>query len=555
MRLLRTLGGPELEGVGFGREKPLLLLAYLAVEGPKPRRHLAELFWPRARDPLNSLAVALVQLRPLGVVTGEEVLAARVDLDLPLVFQALREGKVEEALRLYRGAFLERLTLKLSEELEEWVWRKREEVARKVARGVKRAALGLAALGFVEEAEVLWERLLSLPGLLEPPRLPRLDKLLLPEEERRAFFRLYLGGETPGGETLARLRLRGLVDAKGRPLLRPPLSLEAQEEALELARGRPLREAVHLYRLAPSLLRGEDLSRAVEAFVAEAKALLPRNPKVALDLLRDAPDLPPLRLLRVRALERLGRFREALELLADLPESEEVRLLKGIIAFRLGRRQEAWQALEGIRGVSAEAWNLRGYLLLGEGKPLEAAEAFARAAVRFLAQGEEERYAGALGNRALALAEGQAAREAVEWAFQEALSGAKGTLARARLLLNLGVYRERLGDFAAAESLYREALDLGEEGGSLEVLGRAWNNLGALYHRQGRREEAEEAYRRALLLAQEAGEMVLTAAVLANLGELRGERTFLEEAVALLQEIGHESLAERYRERMVRLAP
>ncbi|WP_304412957.1 tetratricopeptide repeat protein [Thermus sp. 2.9] len=364
-----------------------------------------------------------------------------------------------------------------------------------------------------------------------------------------------MGGRRPGGEILARLKLQGLVDAKGMPWLKPPLGLEAQEEALALARGRPLREAGHLYRLAVPLLRGEDLARAVEAFVAEAKVLLSRNPKGALDFLQGAPDLPPVRLLRTRALERLGRFREALALLADLPESEEVRLLRGVIAFRLGRRQEAWQVLEGIREGSAEAWNLRGYLLLGEGKPQEAAEAFARAAVRFLAQGEEERYAGALGNRALALAEGGAAQEVVERAFQEALSGAKGALARARLLLNLGVYRERLGDFAAAENLYREALDLGEEGGSLEVLGRAWNNLGVLYHRQGRGEEAEDAYRKALLLAQEAGEVVLTAAVLANLAELRGERAFLEEAVALLQEAGHESLAERYRERLARLVP
>ncbi|WP_234503032.1 MULTISPECIES: tetratricopeptide repeat protein [Thermus] len=553
MPLLRTLGGPELEGMRFGREKPLLLLAYLAVEGPKPRRHLAELFWPRARDALNSLAVALLQLRPLGVVVGEEVLAARVDLDLPLVFQALKEGRVEEALRLYRGAFLERLTLRLPEELEEWVWRKREAVARKVAQGVKRAATGLAALGFWEEAEALWERLASLPGLLEPPRLPRLARFLLPEEDRRAFFRLLLGGEIPGGETLVRLRLRGLVDARGRPLLEPPLGLEAREEALVLARRRPLREAAYLYRLASPLLRGEDLGRAVEAFLAEAQALLSRNPKDVLRLLEGAPDLPPIRLQRARALERLGRFREALELLRGLPETEEVRLLRGIIAFRLGRREEAWRVLEGAKEGSAEAWNLRGYLLLGEGRFQEAAEAFARAAVRFLAQGEEERYAGALGNRALALAEGQVAREVVERAFQEALSGAKGALARARLLLNLGVFRERLGDVAVAESLYREALELGEEGGSLEVLGRASNNLGALYHRQGRREEAEDAYQRALLLAREAGEVVLTAAVLANLAELRGEGAFLEEAVALLAEAGHEALAERYRERMARL--
>ena len=43
--LLRTLGGLALEGTGFHRPKPLLLLAYLALEGPKLRRYLAEVFF------------------------------------------------------------------------------------------------------------------------------------------------------------------------------------------------------------------------------------------------------------------------------------------------------------------------------------------------------------------------------------------------------------------------------------------------------------------------------------------------------------------------------
>jgi hypothetical protein len=48
--VLRTLGGLRLEGASFSKKKPLLLTAYLALEGPKSRRHLQELFWPRAED-------------------------------------------------------------------------------------------------------------------------------------------------------------------------------------------------------------------------------------------------------------------------------------------------------------------------------------------------------------------------------------------------------------------------------------------------------------------------------------------------------------------------
>ncbi len=49
--LLRTLGGLKLEGSDFTRPKPLLLLAYLALEGPKERRFLSELSWTGVTDP------------------------------------------------------------------------------------------------------------------------------------------------------------------------------------------------------------------------------------------------------------------------------------------------------------------------------------------------------------------------------------------------------------------------------------------------------------------------------------------------------------------------
>jgi DNA-binding SARP family transcriptional activator len=47
---LTMLGGLTLEAARFNRPKPLLLLAYLAVEGSKEKRHLYELFWPEAAD-------------------------------------------------------------------------------------------------------------------------------------------------------------------------------------------------------------------------------------------------------------------------------------------------------------------------------------------------------------------------------------------------------------------------------------------------------------------------------------------------------------------------
>ena len=48
---LVTLGSLAWPGVSLTRPKPLLLLAYLALEEPQSRRDLAHLFWPKSADP------------------------------------------------------------------------------------------------------------------------------------------------------------------------------------------------------------------------------------------------------------------------------------------------------------------------------------------------------------------------------------------------------------------------------------------------------------------------------------------------------------------------
>lgn len=58
---LKTLGRLELPGTRFTQPKPLLLLVYLALEGPQQRRHLAELFW--RGNHMKSLSMTLTRLR------------------------------------------------------------------------------------------------------------------------------------------------------------------------------------------------------------------------------------------------------------------------------------------------------------------------------------------------------------------------------------------------------------------------------------------------------------------------------------------------------------
>lgn len=352
----------------------------------------------------------------------------------------------------------------------------------------------------------------------------------------------------PAPEALEALWQRGFLDGRGEATFRPPLNLEARQTALELARHLPLAQAAPLYRLALPLWRPEDVERGRRALLDRVRQDLEDRPLEALASL--APD-PEVLLLRSRTLIRLGRFREALELLEELADTPERSALRGIALYRMGRVGEAKNELPkaeaGGPHAQGEAYNLEGLLLLGQGAFREAAEAFSRAAVRFLLAGEEARHLSALNNRAVALAELGKGEEA----FFELLALVEGRpLLEARVRLNLGVVRERAGRVEEAKGLYRDSLELARLAGNLEAMGRAWNNLGALYHRTGRPQEAQKAYEEALKLAREARDLVLLAAVLANRAELTGERAFLEEAVRVLEESGQESLARRYRDRL-----
>jgi predicted ATPase len=185
---LQTLGGVSLQGVDFTRPKPLLLLVYLALEGPQSRRHLAELFWPDAGDHMNSLTVALAQLRraaPDLIEANDTHLQTRVESDAKQFLAALEGQDHAKALELYRGSFLDGCFLKdWGEELEEWVYTKRERLALEVRKlSLKRAEVEMAQ-GRTIEAGQWAERAYTLVGVpsLEPDELAQLHDLLLVAE-------------------------------------------------------------------------------------------------------------------------------------------------------------------------------------------------------------------------------------------------------------------------------------------------------------------------------------------------------------------------------------
>lgn len=214
---LRTMGGLELPGLHLSQPKLQLLLCYLALEGPRPRRELAGLFWGGSSEPANRLAVALNRIRASGPgLVGADVAQVWTPLraDASRLRTLLYEGRSDEATALYRGHFLQGFRCEgMGEELEEWVFATREELARRLLSARLAQAERLALREQYERAARLAEEAL------------RLLEVALPEREE--LQRLYLI-----------LRAAGLVPS-------PALSAELTQAVIPALKPEEARTALH----------------------------------------------------------------------------------------------------------------------------------------------------------------------------------------------------------------------------------------------------------------------------------------------------------------------
>lgn len=207
---LQTLGGLHFHT--FRRVKPLLLAAYLAVEGPTARRALAELLWPQARQPDSSLRVALHALREAAgaAVHGDDPLAWTGPCDALTLLSA----RGLAALHTYPGPFLHGADLSGTlPEFEDWVLAQRERLALHVQLETLRAAAGLDPGAAAHHAELAYR----LPGAAAatPDLLRQALALTLPGSALEAELRAELADLTgPDGER----RDGGHVSAGGRLL-------------------------------------------------------------------------------------------------------------------------------------------------------------------------------------------------------------------------------------------------------------------------------------------------------------------------------------------------
>jgi DNA-binding SARP family transcriptional activator/predicted ATPase len=174
---------------GFKSNKVRALLAYLSVEvdRPHPRETLAGLLWPEwpNRDALSNLRYSLSDLRRvisdrtadppflliardslqfnpssdywLDVETFTQIVEANLDSPLNL-------EKLEQAVTLYRGSFLEGFSLEDSSTFDEWALLTQERLARLALSALHNLAEGYEKRGEYERAQSFaWRQLELVP--------------------------------------------------------------------------------------------------------------------------------------------------------------------------------------------------------------------------------------------------------------------------------------------------------------------------------------------------------------------------------------------------------
>jgi predicted ATPase len=190
---LHTLGELTLEGNAFKGGKPLLLLSYLAVEGPKERRFLQELFYRDAKNPQNSLSNVLTRLHKTesSLIGSDDVnIWCEVDNDATELLAALDHKENARTVELYRGPFLAGVDPSAAGvELEEWIYATRESLGARVRQALLELAEDHAGVGEFAVGAELAQRAYLLPGAPKPEgeELERLFVLLTAGEHGEAY--------------------------------------------------------------------------------------------------------------------------------------------------------------------------------------------------------------------------------------------------------------------------------------------------------------------------------------------------------------------------------
>lgn len=175
---LRVLGGAVLERDGTpvagraAQRHHLALLAYLAASPSRSaaREKLVAYLWPESDTAAarHRLSVALHVIRKElgeGSITAHgDALALtpeEVEADVAEFVELLAAGRLEEAVGLYRGSFLDGFFLSGAREFDGWMEGERERLARLYAEALERLASEAEGRGDPAAAVAWWRRLAS----------------------------------------------------------------------------------------------------------------------------------------------------------------------------------------------------------------------------------------------------------------------------------------------------------------------------------------------------------------------------------------------------------
>lgn len=233
---LKVFGKVGIEESGFSRPKPLLLLAYLAVEGDTERQKLAELFWNGENDQkglakkLAKLSVVLAQFKKEGAyeaipdIKGINPIPFVAECDAIDFQAALQKEDLLTATQLYADSFLKDLgrtpeKLDISSELMEWIFLKREELAEQARTALLAVAEEAFAEGDFETAKKLATQALELEDTPEA------------EPAELAKIQTYLGDESSKSSAALQKDVQEYLDELSEDSLKVFMALSLQPEA------------------------------------------------------------------------------------------------------------------------------------------------------------------------------------------------------------------------------------------------------------------------------------------------------------------------------------
>lgn len=218
---LRTFGEPGVEREGASVDiplgKPLAVLVRLALEpAGLPREELARLLWPgvdrsRARASVRQALTALRSLLSPDLFVGEDpvrVDPSRLDTDVGALRRALEAGRVEEALVVWRGPFLEQFAVGGAPAFERWAERTRLELNRVLGEAVEAESARLLSAGEARRAANLGAMAVEIRQQAASAHVSRLNALLALRELAAAeeAVRLAEAHVGAGAESLVEIR-------------------------------------------------------------------------------------------------------------------------------------------------------------------------------------------------------------------------------------------------------------------------------------------------------------------------------------------------------------